>query len=214
MNNITFVNIDRFIMAIVLLIIVLMTIINCPTLNGIDIAAFQQEALTQHNYYRTLHCSPPMTLNATINNIAQNYSNYLASNKLFQHSGTSGLGENLWSSSSSVVITYVNGIICIIIIKRLMLNINFTTYFLGSSPVASWYNEISKYDYNNPGFSSGTGHFTQVVWKDSVQLGIGIGFSNDSKTVVVTANYSPPGNYAGEYTKNVPQLCSGAVGGD
>ncbi|KAF3939205.1 Natrin-2 [Dactylella cylindrospora] len=34
-----------------------------------------------------------------------------------------------------------------------------------------WYNEVNKYDYNNPGFSSATGHFTQVVWKNSKQLG-------------------------------------------
>ena len=30
------------------------------------------------------------------------------------------------------------------------------------------------YDYGNPGFKGGTGHFTQVVWKSSTKLGIGV----------------------------------------
>jgi len=37
-----------------------------------------------------------------------------------------------------------------------------------------WYNEINKYNYTSPGFSKETGHFTQVVWKNSKELGIGM----------------------------------------
>lgn len=40
--------------------------------------------------------------------------------------------------------------------------------------VKSWYDEIKNYNYSKPGFSSKTGHFTQVVWKDSIELGVGI----------------------------------------
>ena len=39
---------------------------------------------------------------------------------------------------------------------------------------SSWYSEVSLYDYNNPGFSLETEHFTQVVWKDSTEVGFGV----------------------------------------
>ncbi|KAF8893866.1 CAP domain-containing protein [Infundibulicybe gibba] len=44
-----------------------------------------------------------------------------------------------------------------------------TTYGF-SNGLKDWMDEASKYDYNRPGFSSGTGHFTQVVWKSSKQV--------------------------------------------
>ncbi|KAK6532168.1 hypothetical protein TWF694_003328 [Orbilia ellipsospora] len=58
-----------------------------------------------------------------------------------------------------------------------------------------WYNGSSKYDYNKPGFSYATGTFTQVVWKDSTQLGCAYvqncsgGYPN-----ILLCEYSPPGN--------------------
>merc|ERR1712217_720289 len=45
----------------------------------------------------------------------------------------------------------------------------------------------------------GTGHFTQLVWKDTTT--VGMAKSSDGKFVV--ANYLPPGNFKGEYLDNV-----------
>ena len=35
------------------------------------------------------------------------------------------------------------------------------------------YKEVCKFNFNNPGWGYRTGHFTQVVWEKSVELGIG-----------------------------------------
>lgn len=65
-----------------------------------------------------------------------------------------------------------------------------------------WYDEINLYSFNHPGFSSATGHFTQVVWKSTMNLGCGIAISSDNKIYVVS-QYTPPGNYNNEYRENV-----------
>lgn len=59
-----------------------------------------------------------------------------------------------------------------------------------------------------------TGHFTQVVWENSNQLGIGIAFSGDSKKVWIVAEYYPAGNVAGQFPDNVLRLCWSTLGGD
>jgi hypothetical protein len=69
--------------------------------------------------------------------------------------------------------------------------------------VDDWYNEYTSYDYNHPGFSEATGHFTCLVWKSSTRFGLGISINNVTTVVDVTMNTSPPGNYAGEFATNV-----------
>ena len=49
--------------------------------------------------------------------------------------------------------------------------------------------------------NAGTGHFTQVVWAGSRKLGVGVS-CRDGKVLVV-ANYDPPGNFGGQFLKNV-----------
>lgn len=70
-----------------------------------------------------------------------------------------------------------------------------------------WYAEEADYDYNNPGFSMATGHFTQVVWKSSTEVGCGVAQTqNGSFTVVyVVCQYTPPGNFTGRFPENVLQ---------
>lgn len=68
-----------------------------------------------------------------------------------------------------------------------------------------WYGEVSQYNYTKPEFSMETGHFTQVVWVNSKNLGIAIARSNTTGRVYVCASYDPPGNYKGQFTQNVLQ---------
>jgi len=50
---------------------------------------------------------------------------------------------------------------------------------------------------------SQAGHFTQVVWKDSRELGVGRAFSDDEQRVFVVCNYFPAGNIIGRFAQNV-----------
>ena len=70
--------------------------------------------------------------------------------------------------------------------------------------VSMWYNEIENYDFNNPNAGGNTQHFTQVVWADSTELGIGIGQSKSStgnEILIVVCNYNPPGNFLGHFNE-------------
>lgn len=65
-----------------------------------------------------------------------------------------------------------------------------------------WYdNEIIQFNYEKGGFSQKTIHFTQVVWKSSQELGIG--YVRKGINIYVVANYSPPGNYRGQYQHKI-----------
>ena len=65
-----------------------------------------------------------------------------------------------------------------------------------------WYDEVANYDFNNPGFSMNTGHFTQLAWKDSTELGCGLAVGSNYNVYGV-CNYSPPGNVIGAFEQNV-----------
>jgi hypothetical protein len=105
----------------------------------------------------------------------------MAYHNVFQHSGTASYGENI-----SYLQGYGKDIIALI-----------------KKSIDSWYNEVSEYDYNNPGFSKATGHFTCLVWKSSTTFGFGITLNDNTNEAYISMNTFPPGNYSGQFIKNV-----------
>jgi uncharacterized protein YkwD len=84
-------------------------------------------------------------------------------------------------------------------------NLAWASYNMGvSSVVQMWYDEEPKYDYNDPGFSSDTGHFTQIVWKATTEIGCAFATGCGSGWPYVwVCQYNPPGNYIGQFADNV-----------
>jgi hypothetical protein len=139
------------------------------------------EIIAYVNNYRSLHESPPLIWDTTIATYSQNWANYLLKNNLFHHSGSQLYGENL---------AYFEG---------------YGTDMMALIKLAidTWYNEIKLYDFNNPGFSEETGHFTALVWKSTTTCAFGFAIDPITDSVDITMNLSPPGNVIGHFDENV-----------
>ena len=79
----------------------------------------------------------------------------------------------------------------------------------GLTGLAFRYDEVCDpgYDFSRNDMDWSAGHFTQVVWKESTELGIGYFDKNKDGSVCRTyvARYRPPGNYGGKFLENVKQ---------
>merc|ERR1712151_995921 len=66
-----------------------------------------------------------------------------------------------------------------------------------------WYKEV-KNTHKSRGrvssFHTTTGHYTQVVWKSTKELGCG------SFGKMIVCQYGPGGNTKGQFTENVPEI--------
>ncbi|WP_157229145.1 CAP family protein [Nocardia brevicatena] len=141
---------------------------------------YTQTGLTLHNQYRAKHDSPAMTLTQSLNAAAQQCAQYYAQKRTIDHSCPykRGAGENLVGGQGRWdAVPFVQ---------------------MGTK---MWYDEVKDYDFNNPGFSMATGHFTQLVWKASTQLGVG--YASEGGYTAGVALYSPPGNVQGQFPQNV-----------
>lgn len=70
----------------------------------------------------------------------------------------------------------------------------------------SWYDEVKQYLWNiEPKGACKAGQFSQMVWKNSRELGIGLGRTRNGKVIVV-ASYFPRGNIIGQFLHNVKRI--------
>jgi len=137
--------------------------------------------LTKSNAYRAKHHAGALTWDTTLQGVAEGWAQHMASTEKFEHSSSAadaGYGENLY---------YASG---------------WPEKKVPGLAVDKWYNEIKDYDFNNAKFSHNTGHFTQLVWKDTTHVGCGYAKSEGGK-MYICCNYNPAGNWQGEYAANV-----------
>ena len=143
-----------------------------------EFSKFALEALEAHNRYRAKHHSPPLTLNKELCKIAQDYSEKLLQNNAVKYSfgkfKGNDMGENIFMCQGSEA--------------------------TGEMATNDWYNEIKNHNFKKD-FQKDTGHFTQIIWKDTKEVGFGV--ANRGNTYYAVANYYPPGNFLGQYSKNV-----------
>jgi hypothetical protein len=76
-----------------------------------------------------------------------------------------------------------------------------------SSVVDAWYKEVDRYNFAKPGMVTGIGHFTQVIWKDTKQIGCGVAKCFLGTVRLWVCRYGPTGNWAGKFPQNVPRRC-------
>ncbi len=157
---------------------------------GSNISALQaQEVLNHHNKVREKVGSPPLTWNKQLAAYAQQWAEYLANNNNCQMKHRTEPGENgkaygeniFWGSSSD--------------------------YYKPINASISWYDEIKYYKYQklNDNNWYKTGHYTQMIWKDTKEVGMGVAVCPNGGLIVV-ANYYPAGNVMTQYPyPNLPQ---------
>jgi uncharacterized protein YkwD len=68
-------------------------------------------------------------------------------------------------------------------------------YSDGVSAITAWYDEQNQYNYGSPGFQGSTGHFTQVVWKATKEIGCHLRQCGGSGYLM--CEYQPAGNMVG-----------------
>merc|ERR1719234_2627708 len=147
----------------------------------VDLDKFRQDSLAAHNSYRAKHGVAALKISAELNALAQEWAEKLIAEYKFGDSlPHRGPGENIYTSSGMAAQEQAQG------------------------AVDSWYSEIKDYTFGKEPSTGGSEfrHFTQVVWKGSTEVGVGV--AQEGSKVVVVANYPPPGNFIGQYVGNVP----------
>lgn len=148
-------------------------------------AAEQTEMVTAHNTWRTEVGTPNLKWSATLADSAQAWADSLKTNQACKmvHSQTAGVGENLYWASP---LKYSTGQVEVQAVSA-------------TKVTASWGGEKKDYTYatNSCAVGKVCGHYTQVVWKASTEVGCGKAICSD-KSQVWACQYTPAGNYVGQ----------------
>ncbi len=136
-----------------------------------------QELLKAHNQYRSQVGVPPLIWSNALARQAQERANYLSVNKKLEHRRASGVGENLWMGTSR--------------------------QYSFAQMVKSWGNEQQHFVRGKVPRISNTGnwidvlHYSQIVWRNTTQIGCA-GVEGEDRMYRLVCLYSPPGNVMGQ----------------
>jgi uncharacterized protein YkwD len=154
----------------------LLSLFFCTTLSAQKIVELPESdrstLLETHNFWRSEVKSNPLKWNSTLEKESADYALKLAKSGNFAHSGCDE-GENLYWTSESV--------------------------FKAEDAVAAW---ASEKEFYRPGTKISNsnykkfGHYTQVIWYSTAEVGCGAATSRHGTFVV--CRYNPGGNVIGD----------------
>ena len=139
-------------------------------------SSLEETLLEAHNQYRSEVGVAPLTWSDTVAASAQAWADRLAAANALEHSSSS-YGENLWKGTAGA--------------------------YSAVDMVGSWGDEQQFFIPNAafPNLSTtgswfDVGHYTQIVWADTTQVGCGLATGNGWDVLV--CQYDPPGNFSGQ----------------
>ncbi|MCI5142669.1 MAG: SCP-like extracellular [Candidatus Electrothrix sp. ATG1] len=143
--------------------------------------AVDPQAMTAaHNALRSQLGVPGLKWSGQLANAAQDWANQLAQTSCRLRQSSSGYGENLYWAGPK---TYSNGI------KKIQ-------EISGQDVVNTWIYEGKTYSYPSNSCKGECGNYTQVIWRDTTEVGCGMALCSD-KAQIWVCNYSPAGNVIG-----------------
>ncbi|HVW07473.1 MAG TPA: CAP domain-containing protein [Bryobacteraceae bacterium] len=133
------------------------------------LSSLAQQILDAQNAVRAKVNVPPLTWSDHLAEIAQQWANHLISTGGFAHSHNPETGENLYEieGANAAPETVIN----------------------------AWASEVKNYTYSTNACAGVCGHYTQLVWAATKEVGCAA--AQKGRRQVWVCEYSPPGNYVG-----------------
>jgi len=128
-----------------------------------------REIVDAHNVVRSRVGTAPLAWSDRLAGVAQEWANRLMANGQFAHSHNPNYGENLYEISGAAATP--------------------------SLVVKAFADEVSDYDYRSNSCRGVCGHYTQVVWNDTKEVGCAV--ARGGRREVWVCEYYPPGNWVG-----------------
>ena len=131
--------------------------------------SIQREMLEAHNEVREKLGLPPLHWSAKLAGVAYNWAMTLLLNDAFLHRPRNFYGENMYEIRGGKI--------------------------GAREVVANWAAEASDYNLRLNTCRGKCGHYTQIVWRDTREVGCAV--ARSSFREVWVCNYDPPGNIIG-----------------
>ena len=130
---------------------------------------FVRDFLDAHNDVRSRVGVGPLVWSEHLAAEAQNWAETLAARNQFRHTPNSSYGQNLFSS---------------------------TRREAPSQVIDAWASEARDYSYSSNRCRGVCGHYTQIIWSTTREVGCGVARGGGREVWV--CNYNPPGNWVGK----------------